>query len=74
MGGSARAQLALCQSFVFTKTPVLPGPEVLVARAHERIEDGELTDETSREFLGDLIERLREFAVSLSEGEQPTSS
>lgn len=31
-------------------------------------------DETSREFLGDLIERLREFAVSLREGEQPTSS
>ncbi len=70
MGGSARAQLALRQSFVFTKTPVLPGPEVLVARAHERIEDGQLTDKDSREFLGDLIERLREFTVSLRDGDE----
>jgi chromate reductase len=28
MGGTALAQLALRQTFVFTKTPVLSGPEV----------------------------------------------
>ena len=28
--GTARAQLALRQSFVFTRSPLLPGPEVLV--------------------------------------------
>src|SRR5438067_8071217 len=36
--GTARAQLALRQSFVFTETYVLLRPEVLVARAHEKID------------------------------------
>ena len=37
--GTARAQLALRQSFVFTQTPVLPGPEVLVGEAHKKFAD-----------------------------------
>jgi chromate reductase len=63
MGGTARAQLALRDSFVFTKTPVVPGPEVLVARAPERFdEEGRLTDEPTREFVTDLLDRLVDYA------------
>ena len=58
-GGTARAQLALRQSFVFTRTPVLPGPEVLVAEAQQRFaEDGTLRDDSTRKFVRDLLERL----------------
>src|SRR5437870_7672217 len=47
--GTARAQLALRQSFVFTETYALLRPEVLVARAHEKIDaDGRVTDEPTR--------------------------
>jgi chromate reductase, NAD(P)H dehydrogenase (quinone) len=64
--GTARAQLALRQSFVFTQTPVLPGPEVLVAEAHERFAaDGTLTDENTRRFVGRLLERLRSWTEQL---------
>jgi chromate reductase len=50
--GTARAQSQLRQSFVFTNTPVLLQPEVLVARAHEKFDgDGRLTDATTRKFL-----------------------
>ncbi len=66
MGGTARAQLALRQAFVFTKTPVLPGPEVLVASAGDRFDDdGRLTDEDSRAFLADLLERFADFTMRL---------
>ena len=57
--GTARAQLALRQSFVFTQTAVLPGPEVLVAEAGRRFgPDGALTDETIRRVVRELLERL----------------
>ena len=56
--GTARAQLALRQSLVFTQTPVLPGPEVLVAEASRRFADGKLTDENTRRSVRDLLERL----------------
>lgn len=55
--GTARAQTQLRQSFVFTNTPVLPQPEVLVARAHEKFDsDGRLTDEQTRKFLARFLE------------------
>lgn len=58
--GTARAQSQLRQAFVFTNTPVVPQPEILVYRAHEKFDaDGRLTDEKTREFVGKL---LREFA------------
>ncbi len=57
--GTARAQLALRQSLVFTETYAMLRPEVLVARAHEKVDaGGRLTDESTRthlrEFLGAL--------------------
>ena len=58
--GTARAQSQLRQSFVFTNTPVLLQPEVLVGRAHEKFDaGGRLTDETTRKFL---VLFLEEFA------------
>jgi chromate reductase, NAD(P)H dehydrogenase (quinone) len=58
-GGTARAQLALRQSFVFTRSPVMPGPELLVAEAPQRFaEDGTLRDDSTRQHVRDLLERL----------------
>lgn len=45
MTGTARSQSMLRQSLVFTNSPPLHQPEVLVARAHQKFENGELTDE-----------------------------
>lgn len=57
--GTARAQLALRQSFVFTNTPVLTKPEVLVRRARERFDaDLRLHDDTTRGFVRQLLESL----------------
>lgn len=55
MTGTARAQSALRQSFVFTNTPAMLQPEVLVARAHEKFTDGRLTDEATIRFLGTFL-------------------
>jgi chromate reductase len=65
--GTARAQSQLRQSFVFTNTPVLPQPEVLVGRAHEKFDaNGQLTDDATRQFvalflneLGTWVDRFR---------------
>jgi chromate reductase len=58
--GTARAQSQLRQSFVFTNTPVLPQPEVLVGWAHEKFDAaGRLTDDATRKFL---VLFLQEFA------------
>lgn len=62
MVGSARAQLALRDVFVFTQSPVLPGPEVLVARAHEQFDDqGRLVSEDTEDFVRDLLDRFGAF-------------
>ena len=58
--GTARAQLALRQSFVFTQSLALPGPEVLVAEAAQRFTpDGTLKDEDTRRHVRGLLERLK---------------
>ena len=60
--GTARAQLALRNVFVFTKSPVLPGPEVLVAGASKQFDDqGRLTSEDTEDFVRDLVERFETF-------------
>jgi chromate reductase, NAD(P)H dehydrogenase (quinone) len=62
--GTARAQLALRQSFVFTESYALLRPEVLVARVHEKIDaDGRLTDATTRQLIRQLLEALADWVA-----------
>jgi chromate reductase, NAD(P)H dehydrogenase (quinone) len=59
--GTARAQLHLRQVLGHVQARVLPPPELLVARAHERFDaELHLIDEGTRRLLADL---LRRFAV-----------
>jgi chromate reductase len=67
--GTARAQLALRQSFVFTNTWPLNKPEVRVSRAATRFDgDLRLTDETTRQFVRELLEALVEWTQRLRGG------
>jgi chromate reductase, NAD(P)H dehydrogenase (quinone) len=57
--GTARAQTQLRQAFVFTGTPALLQPEILVYRAGEKFDDsGSLTDAKTRKFVRRLLEEL----------------
>jgi chromate reductase len=65
--GTARAQLALRQSFVFTQTLALVKPEVLVFSAKEKFDaEGRLTDEKTRERVAKLLKALQEWTARLS--------
>jgi chromate reductase len=74
--GTARAQLHLRQLLEHTHARVLPPPELLVARAHERFdEDLRLTDEGTRRVLEKMLQRFsgwiaRERAAAESEREK----
>ena len=64
--GTARAQSQLRQAFVFTNTPALTQPEILVYRAHEKFDaQGRLTDEKTREFIGKLLRQLADWTRRL---------
>jgi chromate reductase, NAD(P)H dehydrogenase (quinone) len=57
--GTARAQLHLRQLLGHVHARVLPPPELLVARAHERFDKNlRLTHESTRKVLGDLLLRF----------------
>ena len=67
--GTARAQLQLRQAFVFTQTPAVLAPEVLVARAHEKFDkEGRLTDEPTRGFVRKLLLALQDWTLRLRGG------
>jgi chromate reductase len=60
--GTARGQSQLRLSFVFTNTPAMLQPEVLVGRAHERFDaEGNLTDEKVRSYLKMFLEHFEEW-------------
>lgn len=60
--GTARAQLALRQSLVFTQSHVMPAPELLLGRAPEKFDaDLRLIDEQSRQFLRQHLERFASY-------------
>jgi chromate reductase len=64
--GTARAQLALRQSFVFTETWALLRPEVLLNRAAEKFDShGNLTDGKTRDFVRNLLEALARWTEKL---------
>jgi chromate reductase len=64
--GTARAQSQLRLSFVFTDTPVLLQPEILVFRANEKFDaEGRLTDERTRNAVVRLLEGLADWTRRL---------
>jgi chromate reductase len=64
--GTARAQLALRQSFVFTETLVLPKPDIYVSHAAKSFDaEGNLTDEKLRERIQLLLDALARWVVLL---------
>ena len=64
--GTARAQSQLRQAFASTGTPVLPQPEILVYRAHEKTDaDGRLTDEKTRAYVATLLGQLADWTRRL---------
>jgi chromate reductase len=66
MTGTARSQSMLRQSLVFTNSPAMLRPEVLVARANQKFdEEGTLTDERTRDFLAHYLEALRTWILKL---------
>lgn len=67
MTGTARSQSMLRQSLVFTNSPAMLQPEVLVARAHQKFDDdGTLTDEKTREFLGTFLGELHTWVLTFA--------
>ena len=61
MGGGVRAQYQLRQSFVFLNMDAVVQPEVAIGNAPERFDkDANLTDETSKKLIGQLLRNLLE--------------
>ena len=59
--GTARVQYHLRQVLVFLNAFVVNKPEVFIANAAARFnEQGELTDETTAKFIGDLLVSLQQ--------------
>jgi len=57
--GSARAQYHLRQCFVFLDMPCVTQPEVLIAQAASKFDQaGNLTDDTARKLIGQLLANL----------------
>lgn len=65
--GSARGQSQLRQAFEFTNSYCMPQPEILVYRAHQKFDDdGNLTDEATRKYLGQYLEALYDWVYSFT--------
>lgn len=59
MGGGIRAQYQLRQSFVFLNMDAVVQPEVAINNVGERFDqDSNLTDETSKKLIGQLLRNL----------------
>jgi chromate reductase, NAD(P)H dehydrogenase (quinone) len=58
--GTARAQAALRQVLAYNEMPMVMQPEVLVAEAKEKFEDGQLTDQDASKFMRQLLDNLVE--------------
>ena len=67
--GTARSQLALRQTFLFTKSYVLPEPELYISAAHEKFDpDGTLQDDQIRQRIRTLLEALVDWSRRLRSG------
>lgn len=65
--GTARAQQQLKLVLLSTLALVMPHPGVLVARAGEKLNDGKLPDERTREFLASFLRDLYAWTVRVAE-------
>lgn len=66
-GGTVRAQLSLRQSFVYTQTWAVPGPEYALAKCEEKFDSkGRLTDDLSRRLLAGRLHALIDYAGKLA--------
>lgn len=62
--GTARCQFELRNMFVFSQSPVMPGPEVVMPFAHECFDEtGHLKDPIATERLGVLFAKLRDYVA-----------
>ena len=67
--GTARAQYHLRQTFVFLNMFPINRPEVMIGSAQQRFdEQGNLTDETSRKLIRQLLENLVAWTLRLQRG------
>ncbi|HEY0253723.1 MAG TPA: NAD(P)H-dependent oxidoreductase [Kofleriaceae bacterium] len=69
MSGTIRAQTHMRQMLVYSDSPCLLQPEVLIPRAHERFtKQGELTDESTQQLLVRfgvaMVAHTRRYAVA----------
>jgi chromate reductase, NAD(P)H dehydrogenase (quinone) len=70
--GTARAQYHLRQVCVFLNTHPLNRPEVMVSRAHEKFtSEGELSDDTARALIRELLAGLADWAGKLRGARDP---
>lgn len=70
--GGVRAQYHLRQMFVFTDTPVINKPEVLVATAQQKFDTNlQLTDETAKTLIRQMLGNLADFAKVINTHWQP---
>ena len=67
--GTARAQYHLRQMFVFLNMFPVNQPEVMIGNASERFDaDGNLTDETSKDLIRQLLQELVKWTQRLGAG------
>ena len=64
--GTARGQMVLRQILLHGPAYVMPEPQMMIPNSYERFdEDGNLTDEETRQRLGRFLGALREWAGRL---------
>lgn len=56
--GTAQAQSALRQSLASVNAYTMQEPGFLMGRAYDKVEDGEVVDESTLEFLGEFLESV----------------
>ncbi|MEP4888923.1 MAG: NAD(P)H-dependent oxidoreductase [Aliiglaciecola sp.] len=67
MLGGARAQYHLRQIMIYLDVHLINKPEVMIASAHDKFdENGKLTDQSTRDFIGKLMAALVSWRVQLN--------
>jgi chromate reductase len=71
MIGTARAQYHLRQMMVFLNMFPVNQPEVMIGNASERFDaGGNLTDETTKKLIRQLLENLRDWTKRLAQSQE----